>query len=357
MHLNVAIPEAHVSANVLNAGLEAVTRLNESLLKSNAVPPFETLLKRGLKWKPEPWGEEHFDHMATLAQRGWGDCDDLAPAHAASLRHSGEDPKARAVVRRTGPKMWHAVTERGDGSIDDPSKRAGMGQPHEYAGHIGHRGASIPRMFAPQAVGGAYIIRPQLALRPVWGGEGWEARTDLPWHYRQNPDAKPSPTDYAMASLHAAPVAHTALTGAIEGAIELAEAAGFAHPDHLDRLCCLGDALDGADYHELVREYGPHHAQAVGQLLDGMIGGLKFGDILKKGFGAVTKFAAPLAASFVPGGSAALNLAKGAASMIRNRGASSAPQAAPAVTPPAYAGMPGASAIMQPQRRMVVTFE
>jgi hypothetical protein len=333
MRINVAIPEAHVNADVLNAALEATTRLNESMLANNEIPPFETQLKRGLKWRPEPPGDEHFDHGLMTHQRGWGDCDDLAPLHAASLRNSGEDPNAEAIVTKTGPKMWHAIVRRGDGTIDDPSKRAGMGQPHEYAG------AHVPKMFpAVSGVNGAYIIRPQLALRPIRQGEGWEARTDIPWHYMQDPDRKPSKSDYAMVSLHAAPVASTALTGSVEGAIALAEAAGFASPDHLDRLCCLADALDGADYHELMREYGPEHAAQVGAMLDGFFGGLK--RLAKKGFGGITslaKSALPMAASFVPGGSAALHAAQQASHLIS--------PGARAPSSPVFPGMPGAAAV------------
>ena len=312
MRINVAIPEAHVSEGVLNAALESVTRLNESMLKQDTIPTFERGLKQGVKWQPEPPGDEHFDHAGVVYKRRWGDCDDLAPWHAASLRHSGEDSGATAVVKRTGPKMWHAVVKRSNGDIDDPSKRAGMGQPHEYAG------AFLPQMHQPPrnaGVNGAYIVRPQLALRPV--RDGYQARTDLPWHYKQDPDRKPSATDYAMVSLHASPVAATALTGAIDGAIELAEAAGFADPDHLERLRCLGDACDGASYHELARNYGPEAARAASAVVGSFFGHIK--SLASKGLHAglnLAKMAAPMAASFVPGGSAALSLANSASHML-----------------------------------------
>lgn len=306
MRINVAIPEAHVSEGVLNAALESVTRLNESMLAQDTIPTFERGLKQGVKWQPEPPGDEHFDHAGVVYKRRWGDCDDLAPWHAASLRASGEDKNASAVVTRTGPKMWHAVVRRGDGTIDDPSKRAGMGQPHEYAG------AFLPRMTQPPrnaAVSGAYIIRPQLALRPF--RDGYQARTDIPWHYREDLDAKPSATDYAMVSLHASPVAATALTGAIDGAIDLAEAAGFADPEHLERLRCLGDACDGATYQELRANYGPEIAGAAFQVVGSFFGHIK--SLASKGLHAglsLAKSAVPIAASFVPGGSAALATAE-----------------------------------------------
>jgi len=304
VRINVAVPEAHVDAPVLDAALEAVTRLNESLLHKNEIPSFEKGLTYGVKWRPEPPGAEHFDHGRTVVQRKWGDCDDLAPWHAASLRHSGEDPGAAAVVKRSGPHTWHAVVQRSDGSIDDPSKRAGMGQPH------GIIGASLPVMWAPPpggAVSGAYIIRPQLALRPVRGGV--QARADMPWHWREHLEDEPTPTDYAMTTLHTAPVASTALTGvleaaaeaivgACEGACELGNAAGYAHPDHIDRLCAIADACEGADFEELESTYGPEHARAAQQVV-----GSFFGSIAK-GMGHAFHTALPIASNlvdFIPG--------------------------------------------------------
>src|SRR5207253_8493824 len=50
MRLNVAIPEAHVEAPVLNAALEATTRLDESMLAQKQIPTFDRALKMGIKW-------------------------------------------------------------------------------------------------------------------------------------------------------------------------------------------------------------------------------------------------------------------------------------------------------------------
>jgi hypothetical protein len=267
MRLNVAIPEAHVSAPILNAALEATTRLNESLLKTGQVPTFDQALGKGIKWRPEPFEDEHFDHAAEVVKRGWGDCDDLAPYHAASLRHSGEDPGATAIARRSGPKRWHAIVQRSDGRLEDPSKAAGMGRGVNGVEEYGVNGATLPLMFAPptQVVGGAYIVKPSIAMRPIRGE--WQARADLPWNWREHLSDKPTPTDYAMVSLHQDPVAATALTGAIDGACLVGSVCGIANPAHIDRLCCLSDAIDGADYHELARIYGEEHAQAATQFV------------------------------------------------------------------------------------------
>jgi hypothetical protein len=267
MRVNVAIPEAHVSKPVLDAALESVTRLNEQMLKSGTPTFQEALRKQGIKWKPEPPGQEHFDHAGIVAHRGHGDCDDLAPWEAASLRHTGTDPGAKAIVVRSGPSMWHAIVERSDGSHADPSKAAGMGQSH------GYHGAVLPLMQHAAVVGGHFEPRPSLALRSF--PRGFQARVDVPW-YSPGVHGEPSPTDYAMTALHSAPIAAQALVGACCGAIELADAGGYANPEHLARVAAVADACQGCPPDELVERYGPQHALAAQQLV-----GSFFGNVFK----------------------------------------------------------------------------
>lgn len=165
MRLAIAIPEEHVTPAVLDSGLEATTRLDEQLIASG-VPTFRKAVQGGrIKWAPEPPGEERFDHATTVIQRGWGDCDDLAPWHAAGLRATGEDPDAFARVVKSGPRTWHAVVQRSDGSLDDPSREAGMGH---ALGVVG----AVKRALARGA-------RPSIAVRPIGGH--FVARADLPW--------------------------------------------------------------------------------------------------------------------------------------------------------------------------------
>jgi hypothetical protein len=268
MRINVAVPEASVSAPVLDAALESVTRLNEQLLADGAVPTFDKALKKGIVWKPEPPGEEHFDHAGVVVRRGWGDCDDLAPYEAATLRHTGEDPDAKAIVRRSGPKRWHAIVQHGDGSLRDPSKAAGMGAP------VGVLGATLPLMHAlpPEGVG-AYIIRPGIAMRPVRGQ--WQSRTDMPWNWKEHLWDKPRPTDYAMTTLHIDPVASTSLVGAIEGALKLAMCGGYAHPENINRLAAIADYIEGVDMQDIAACYGEDHAIAAEAICGSFFGKLK----------------------------------------------------------------------------------
>jgi hypothetical protein len=300
MRINVAVPEAHVSRPVLDAALEATTRLNEMLIKEGSVPTFRQAAHR-VRWKPEPPGDEHFDHAGVVLGRSWGDCDDLAPWHAASLRSTGEDRGAQAIVKKSGPKRWHAVVQRSDGSIDDPSKEAGMGRSN------GIMGAGLPLMMLPQRTEvGSYLRRPQLALRPVRDRAGqieaWQARADLPWHWL--PGA--SPTDVAMASLHASPTSSQAVVGACAGLVDLGEA-NDVDDDVLDRAAAIADACDGADWFELADEYGEEHATAAGQVVGSFFGGLaKIAKTAINPFNAAAK-----AARIIPGVGPALSRGMG----------------------------------------------
>jgi len=284
MRINVAVPERHVNAHVLNAALEPVVRLNEAMIRSGEVPSFDRALKNGhVRWQPEPPGQEHFDHAGVVLGRRWGDCDDLAPWAAGSLRASGADPGARAIVRKSGPMTWHAVVLRSDGMIEDPSKRAGM----PTRGERVSQAAALPRMSplppTSSVVGlagsdvGAMLVRPEIAIRKVFDVDqregGYEARVDIPWfHTKHGP---PSPTELAMATLHAAPVASTALTGAIDGACQLAVLGGYGHPEHLDRLQCIADRVTGMhSAGELARIYGPPHVRAAEHYVRDLLVGL-----------------------------------------------------------------------------------
>lgn len=272
MRVNVAIPEPHISAPVLDAALESTTRLNEALIKEGSVPTFVQAAD-SVRWKPEPPGQEHFDHAALVLGRGWGDCDDLAPWHAASLRVTGKDPGATAFVKRSGPKTWHALVRRSDGKVEDPSIRAGM--PARGRAH-GIHGAFLPVMFAEQpGVDGTYQARPQLALRPLRDRNGqveaWQARTDLPWHWQPGQ----GPGDIAMVSLHASPISDQALVGAVRGAMRLGEESGFVHDDDLDRVECIADALEGVPWEDLADEYGDEHADAAAQIVGSFFGSIK----------------------------------------------------------------------------------
>ena len=300
MRLNIAIPEDHVRKPVLDAALEAVTRLNEDLIRKGVSPTSDQLISAGARWQPEKPGAEHFDHGAIIKTRGHGDCDDWAPLHAATLRVTGEDPEAVAEVKKSGPKRWHAIVTRSDGTEDDPSLEAGMPGRDRI---VGVNGAWVPRMFESKHDVGSYIALPQLALRPLpdrYGqAEAWQARADLPWHWAPPGN---SPVDVAMASLHASPVSDQAVVGAVRGAYRLGLAAG-AHPEQLARLAAISDACHGATWEDLAHQYGEGHATAAGAVVGSFFG--KLGRSLGRIAKGALKVASPLigpALSIIPGG-------------------------------------------------------
>jgi hypothetical protein len=254
MRLAITVPEKHVSAPVLNAGLETNTRINEALLRDGTVPTFKRAVAAGrVRWQPEPPGEERFDHAQLVLGRGHGDCDDIAPWAAASYRVTGEDPGARSVAIRSGPNRWHAIVQRSSGALEDPSRDAGMG--HKV---LGVCGAVLPPMFRayPGTVNGADAPRPSLAVRK-WGPI-WQGRVDLPWNQ----------TDYALTALHKAPTASQAIVGAVYGACKAGRLSGVASPDGVKRLATIAGLLQGASPRELASVVGGAYVRGAGDLLN-----------------------------------------------------------------------------------------
>lgn len=301
MRLQIAIPEQHVTKPVLDGALEAVTRLNEQMLRKGETPTDIDLIQGGAVWKPEPPGQEHFDHGALIGRRGHGDCDDWAPLRAARLRVTGEDPGAIAEVRRTGPKRWHATVTRSDGTEDDPSIDAGMPVPGRA---VGMRGAWVPSM-RPRVhgVGSGEPEWPHLALRPVTDGEqqivGWQSRVDLPSMH----------DDSSLASTDQHPVSSEALASALQGAWDVGVLTG-ADPEQLRRLQALREMCEGASWEEVADMYGPEHATAAGAIVGSFFGKAfkklkKAAKFAAKPLGKIAKAGLKAGLSFVPGGSLA----------------------------------------------------
>jgi len=133
-----------------------------------------------------------------------------------------------------------------------------------------------------------------------------QARADLPWQWREHMMRDtPSAGDIAMAALHTAPVAATALTGAIQEVCTLGEICGAVDPEHVDRLCAIADLCEGMSFDEVESIYGSQHAHAANAVVGSFF--KKFGKLAKGVAKGIAHTALPMAASFVPGGSAALH--------------------------------------------------
>jgi hypothetical protein len=211
---------------ILNAALESVTLADQAQL-ARGLPTAAEAIARGVRWKPEPPGDEHFDLAGTVLRRGWGDCDDLAPWHAASLRMSGEDPEAMAFVRRSGPNRWHAVVQRSNGQVDDPSRAAGMG----VVGGDEYRGPFWDAM---------YGNRYGFAMSPL--ANGFAGRVDVP--------SLSVPAVYSALARGRTPAG--AVRGACVGALQVC-----GHDtayEHELKTAALHDLLNGADYDDVEQQ-------------------------------------------------------------------------------------------------------
>lgn len=234
MIVRVAVPEEHVGPATLEPALEATVRVNESMIRAGQLPLLDDVLDAGaVRWEPEPPGYESFDHGGIVLARKNGDCDDLASWHTAGLRQSGEDPSARAVVVRTGPTLWHAVVERSDGTIDDPSEWAGMPSASSYT----------PPTHAPMVNGRCYV--------GIWQhGPMWRARMDVPVC-----DHKADKCCACSVTFDAADP-RLAIAHAAQGAMVLGGHAGAASSD-LAKLQALAALSRGISQRKLIDHVDP----------------------------------------------------------------------------------------------------
>lgn len=314
MRIRIAVPDRHISPDVLNAALEATTVANQEMLASGDAEPISEGIRMGrVKWKPEPFRDgEHFDLTKTVTERGWGDCDDLAPALAAELRETGKDPGATAVVKKSGPKRWHAVTQLSDGRIVDPSAMAGM---YEYKKKNGDTFVNGPGDYGitGSSVVGMLSTEGELVVGVKQTGGGWAARCDLPVDGDVDGDLDGA-FDIVGVGHHVSPI--EAIHGAINTACLVGAAGDMVTQEDIARAILMREALTGGD---------PRYvAQLVGDALDGedIVG--FFGKILK----GLKKVASPLAnialkaAKFVPipGVSQAADLAQAGLKALKGGG-------------------------------------
>lgn len=254
MRIRLAIPDRLVTPEALEAALEATSLANEQAIIRGEVPPLTEAIRKGVKWKPEPFLDgEHFDLSHQVAARGWGDCDDLAPWLTGELRATGEDPGARSRVYKSGKDRWHVVTETSDGKILDPSKWAGMGK-RSSPSVVGVVGVTA-RPFARPGEGALCCVPHQ--------GHYW-SRVDLPF-----PDAAGHIASHARAA-----TPEESLHRAIAGAIACGE--------EIDSDLC-------------------DRARLMGALLLGDLEGDEIGAEIGFNFGKLIKKAASFGTKFIPG--------------------------------------------------------
>lgn len=121
MRIQLSIPP---SVATLTALLEGLVRVNQWLLVNYFIDAPE-LYSSGVRYRKEGFRRDDWLTAPEVAMLGYGDCEDLAAWRAAELRNAGE-LDARAIAITGGAHMFHAVVERADGSIEDPSRKLGM---------------------------------------------------------------------------------------------------------------------------------------------------------------------------------------------------------------------------------------
>lgn len=96
-----------------------------TLLKAQKLGrPIPPLYTAGVRYQRERRGVEGWFLPPQIFSRGQGDCEDLATWRAAELQLRGV--RARAIVYRAKPGLWHVVVQLPGGKREDPSKRLGM---------------------------------------------------------------------------------------------------------------------------------------------------------------------------------------------------------------------------------------
>lgn len=123
LHVRIQCPP---DPEAIEALAEGLVRLNVVLLRKadeagvELLPLYET----DIVYRREPRGQEwweHADDLRGLQAKRSGDCEDLAAARAAELRYF-EGEIARVAILRTSRGSFHAVVEREDGTLEDPSR-------------------------------------------------------------------------------------------------------------------------------------------------------------------------------------------------------------------------------------------
>lgn len=108
----------------VQAAVMGLTLINLAQLQKTALPD---LYESDVKYTREPIGRERWQTITETIARKKGDCEDLAAARCAQLRHAGEDATINVTLVRPG--LMHIRVRRADGSLEDPSKKLGMGRP------------------------------------------------------------------------------------------------------------------------------------------------------------------------------------------------------------------------------------
>lgn len=126
IHVRIECPPEPLA---LEALAEGIVRLNVWYMEQARArgQDFPGLYEAGVRYRRETpgteWWESVDDVLGVDANRS-GDCEDLANYRAAWLRVYNAEPNARTRVIRTPRGTFHAIVQREDGTLEDPSRIA-----------------------------------------------------------------------------------------------------------------------------------------------------------------------------------------------------------------------------------------
>lgn len=114
--------------------LECLGEMNDAeidqwVAEGKPLESIPSIYDSGVRYEREPKGQELWVTIRRLYARKRGDCEDIASAHASWLRKVRRE-RARAVFRRrrmrAGWWLYHILTQRQSGAIDDACVDLGM---------------------------------------------------------------------------------------------------------------------------------------------------------------------------------------------------------------------------------------
>jgi hypothetical protein len=111
-----ALPE------VIEAAAEGLVSMNFAIMRlaQRNGGGFPLLYESGVTYRREEPRHEDWLNAIGLLRQGFGDCEDLAGYRAAELRMDGEPATVKIIP--TARHSYHAVVQRANGEIEDPSR-------------------------------------------------------------------------------------------------------------------------------------------------------------------------------------------------------------------------------------------
>lgn len=114
--------EVPASPEAIAAAVEGLTSLNYKLMRlaRESGGGFPPLYESGVLYRREKKDHEFWENCIVLLRLGEGDCEDLSAYRAAELRMEGEPATVQIIPTRR--HSYHAIVQRGDGTLEDPSR-------------------------------------------------------------------------------------------------------------------------------------------------------------------------------------------------------------------------------------------